>query len=177
MVFAFWPSPCWPHGFTDKYDREIQRSVKRWWPDLPFWKLWKAQLYQESRLDPKAVSPVGARGLAQFMGPTWRDVSKEMGFAGSPHDDVAIEAGAFYMAKLRRSWKAERTGLERNQLAQASYNAGLGNVLKAQRFCGDARLWVTVQECMHLVTGEKNAHETKTYVTRIHRWWREMELE
>jgi len=149
--------------------------VKRWWPDLPYWRLWKAQLYQESRLDPRAVSPVGARGLAQFMPATWDDVTRALGAHGSPHDELAIDAGAYYMAKLRRIWREDRSVLEKNELAQASYNAGAGSVLKAQRFCGGARLWRTVRECLHLVTGPRNAQETKTYVARIERWWREME--
>lgn len=165
------------YAFSPKYDPQIQSAVKRWWPDLPTWKLWKAQLYQESKLDPKAVSPVGARGLAQFMPGTWNDVASQMGVTGTPHDDTAIEAGAYYMAKLRATWKRDRAPIDRHDLAAASYNAGTGNVLKAQRFCGDANLWAAVGECMHLVTGEKNADETKTYVTRIHRWWREMEMQ
>lgn len=177
LVCVSWPSPCWPHGFTDKYDREIQQAAKRWWPNLPHWKLWKAQLYQESRFNPAAISPAGARGLAQFMPATWNDVVRQMGIAGSPHDDIAIDAGAYYMAKLRRVWTSDRAQLERNELAQASYNAGAGNILKAQRLCGDARLWHTIQECLSLVTGPRNAAETKTYVVRIARWWREMELQ
>lgn len=177
LVFVSWPSPSWPHGFTDRYDRAIQQSVKRWWPDVPSWRLWKAQLYQESRLDPAAVSPLGARGLAQFMPATWGEVSGELGIVASPHSELAIDAGAYYMAKLRRIWKADRTALERHELAQASYNAGAGNILKAQSFCGDARRWSGVRECLHLVTGARNADETKTYVTRIARWWREMEMQ
>jgi len=150
--------------------------VKRWWPDVPYWRLWKAQLYQESRLDPAAVSPAGARGLAQFMPGTWRDMTRELAFEGSPHDDVAIDAGAYYMAKLRRIWAAERTTLQRHELAQASYNAGAGNILKAQKLCGDARLWPAVRMCLADVTGAKNARETTTYVERIARWWRALEL-
>lgn len=162
-----------------KYDFEIKKAAKRWWPDLP-WKLWKAQLYQESRLDPSAISPVGARGLAQFMPATWNDVVQQLDFdtGTSPHDpDYAIEAGAYYMAKLRQTWKRDRGPFERNVLAQAAYNAGTGNILKAQRLCGDARLWPGIAPCMPKVTGEKNAHETQTYVQRIDRWWKQMELE
>ncbi len=150
--------------------------MKRWWPDIPSWKLWKAQLYQESRLDPDAVSHVGARGLAQFMPGTWSEIAIERGVTASPHSDIAIDMGAYYMAKLRRTWRAERSNLERHELAQASYNAGVGNILKAQKFCGAARTWGAVQECLHLVTGRRNADETKIYVIRIGHWWREMEL-
>lgn len=80
------------------------------------------------------------------------------------------------MAKLRRTWRRDRAILERNELAQASYNAGTGNILRAQAYCGGARLWPAVRACLPLVTGAQNAHETVTYVERIQRWWREMEL-
>ena len=33
---------------------------------------------------------------------TWDDVTRELGVQGSPHGDLAIDAGASYMAKLRR---------------------------------------------------------------------------
>jgi hypothetical protein len=107
---------------------------------------------------------------------TWADVMRDLGVSAAPHEDIAIEAGAYYMAKLRRTWRVERTGLESNELAQASYNAGAGNILKAQKFCGNARLWPAIRECLPLVTGERNARETRTYVERIEKWWREMEL-
>lgn len=171
-----WPSPCWPVSFTDKYDGTINSAVKRWWPDVPFWKLWKAQLYQESRLDPKAVSPVGARGLAQFMPATWNDIMRQMGTVGSPDEDIAIEAGAFYMAKLRRMWKADRSALEKHDLAAASYNAGAGSILKAQTRCNDARLWSGIAPCLEVITGPQFSRETRTYVERIDVWWKQMEL-
>ncbi len=140
------------------------------------WKLWKAQLYQESRLDPAAVSPAGARGLAQFMPATWADVARKLDLKGSPHDEIAIDAGAYYMAKLRAAWRRDRSPQERNQLAQASYNPGMGNILKAQAYCGGARDWRAVRTCLPLVTGAGHAQETITYVARIERWWRKMEL-
>lgn len=107
---------------------------------------------------------------------TWKEVSLSLGINGSPHDEIAIEAGAYYMARLRHVWAVERTSLQRNALAQASYNAGAGNIIKAQKLCGNARLWETVAVCLHMVTGQKNAAETRTYVARIAAWWREMEL-
>lgn len=150
--------------------------MKRWWPDVPHWKLWKAQLYQESLLDPGAVSPAGARGLAQFMPQTWAEIASELGLDGGPHHEHAIEAGAYYMAKLRQIWRAERTALERHELAQASYNAGAGSILKAQRYCGNARAWSAISACLPRVTGARNASETRTYVERISIWWRKMEV-
>lgn len=173
------PSPSWSASFSRKYDFAIEKAAKRWWPDLP-WKLWKAQLYQESKLDPKAVSPVGARGLAQFMPGTWNDMIRQMNLesGASPHDpDAAIEAGAFYMAKLRNTWRRDRDAFQRNDLAAASYNAGTGNILKAQTGCKDARLWPDIAPCLIEVTGEQFSHETRTYVSRIATWWKQMELE
>lgn len=177
---ALWPSPCWSAPFfTDRYDGEIARAVGLWWPDYPFPLAWKAQLYQESLLDPAAVSPVGARGLAQFMPATWAEVSKAMGWGlVSPHvARYAIEGGAYYMARLRRGWSSPRPQDDRHKLAQASYNAGAGNLLKAQRLCGNAVLYAAIIPCLERVTGPRNAHETRTYVERIARWWAMLEAQ
>lgn len=161
---------------VDKYDKDIKESVGKFWPDFPFWKAWKAQLYQESRFDPNAISPVGARGLAQFMPATWQEVSQELGYGMvSPHiAKYAIEAGAYYMAKQRRFWRAADDP-DRHHLAQASYNAGAGNIKKAYRLCpklGDATV---ILVCLPRVTGARNARETQTYVTRIETYWKKLE--
>ncbi len=160
----------------DKYDGRIQAAVATWWGDYPHWRAWKAQLYQESRLDPAAVSPVGARGLAQMMPGTWDDLRRELRLGSlSPHHEVAIEAGAYYQAKLRRAWSAPRPALDRNQLGQASYNAGMGNLIKAQKLCGGRALYAEIIPCLEAVTGPKNSHETRTYVQRIARYWAMLE--
>jgi len=152
----------------DRYDREINRAVATYWPDYPRPAAWKAQLYQESRLDPRAVSPVGAAGLAQMMPGTWGDLTRELRLgAVSPHHAIAIDAGAYYMAKLRRMWRAGRDPADRQPLAQASYNAGAGNIIEAQRVCNGARLWAGIAVCLDEVTGTAHARETTTYVARI----------
>ncbi len=46
--------------FPSRYDAQIRAAVERHWADHPDWLAWRAQLYQESRLRPEAVSPVGA---------------------------------------------------------------------------------------------------------------------
>ena len=144
----------------------------------PGWVWWRAQLWQESRLSPTAESPVGARGLAQFMPGTWRDVTRAMGWGLVSRDDacLAAEAGAFYMARLQRGWSSPRPQVERHRLAQASYNAGMGHILAAQRACGGSRDWAEIAPCLPAVTGPRNAAETTGYVAAIARWCAIMEV-
>lgn len=161
-------------SFAD-YDVLIEASVRNWWADYPDWLTWKAQLYQESRLDPDARSSVGASGLAQFMPATWAEISGELGHAGVDARDAnyAIDYGAYYMAKLRRFWRSLRPAEDRQALAQASYNTGTGNVLRAQKLCGGALHWPEISPCLHLVTG-RVADQTITYVARIRLWRQEL---
>jgi len=148
---------------SSKYDFQIRQAVHAWWPAYPFPAAWKAQLYQESRLDPAAVSPAGAAGLAQFMPGTWAEISRELRLPPglSPHHAWAIEAGAYYMAKLRAQWSAPRPAEDRHRLAQASYNAGLGHLLDAQRRCGGPPEYEAIVACLPRVTGRHSA-ETRS---------------
>jgi len=156
-----------------QYDADIAKAVSRWWGVYDYPLAWKAQLYQESLCNPRAVSPAGAKGLAQFMPATWRDMEARFGVRASAHSDIAIDYGAYFMAKQMRIWKAKRPQHERWRLGLTSYNAGAGNIIKAQTKCDGAALWSQIKYCLHLVTG-RHASETKTYVTRIERWWQEL---
>jgi len=180
MVSGSLLSPCFsaPLLNNHQYDESIQSSVKRYWAGYPDWKWWKAQLYQESLLEPTARSHVGAEGIAQFMPATWRQVSKQMGYRSiSPRDaKYAIAAGAFYMAQLKRSWKAKRPEMDRHFLAAASYNAGMGNILHAQDRCGNKSLYKEIIACLPQVTG-RHSRETITYVERIQKWYHILETE
>lgn len=85
-----------------------------------------AQLKAESNWDPKAVSPVGAKGLAQFMPATW----KEFGDGGDPFNPKdAIAAQGRYMKHLKNIVKPHAKG-DKNlvELTLAAYNAGPGKV-------------------------------------------------
>ena len=170
LVFA----SCSAWSFPSDYDKDIKQAAERYMPGYD-WRLWKAQLYQESLLDPSAVSPVGARGLAQFMPATWAEVSRQLGMSGiSPHMATpAINAGGYCMGKEIKMWSAPRPAADRYSLAAASYNAGAGNLLKAQRECGGANSYNGIVECLPLVTGH-HSNETKTYVQRIWSYWLEM---
>lgn len=133
---------------------------------------YKAQLYQESRLKPSARSPVGAAGVAQFMPGTWKEMVNRFGYdkTSTPYDTkLAIEAGARYMRLQRMQWSSPRPQQDRQYLAQASYNAGLGNMLKAQRKCEMAVLYSDIIKCLPMITGH-HSKETITYVERISRW-------
>lgn len=160
--------------FSAAYDAEIREASAQYLPAWD-WRWWKAQLYAESGLDPAAVSPVGARGLAQIMPATNREISRALGLGlVSPHDAAyAIEAGAYYMARQRAAWTSQRPESERRRLAQASYNAGLGHILGAQKAClasgaSPCRDWPQLALYLGQVTGV-HANETRGYVTRIER--------
>jgi len=162
--------------YPDRYDRDIEQAADMYLPGVD-WRLLKAQYYQESRLDPAAVSPVGAAGIAQFMPGTWAEVSRQIGSGQiSPHmAEPAIEAGAYYMAQLRKRWSAPRSEADRHSLALASYNAGLGNILKAQKLAGGAPDYAQIIKRLPEVTG-RHAKETTTYVMRIWGYWTQMLL-
>lgn len=157
---------CLALSWPDKYDWQIYKAAKAHLPGVD-WRLYKAQLVQESSLNANAVSYAGAKGLAQFMPGTWHDVSKQLGFAGSPFEPhLAIPAGAFYMSQLRYKWRWPRPEFDRYNLALASYNAGFGNVLNAQKRCNNAVLYAEIIACLPLVTGEHSV-ETISYVGRV----------
>ncbi|MEJ5977276.1 lytic transglycosylase domain-containing protein [Novosphingobium sp. PS1R-30] len=82
--------------------------------------LLEAVVWQESRWNTGAVSPVGARGLTQLMPGT----ARQMGV--NPHDPSAnLEGGARY---LRLQLDAFEGDLEK---ALAAYNAGPARVVRA----------------------------------------------
>lgn len=149
---------------------------RRWPRELQYPALYVGQLYQESLCDAAAVSPAGARGLAQIMPGTWADLRRRLGIAAgvSPHDPISIDAGAAYMRQRWDGWTAPRPPMRRWELALASYNAGFGNILAAQRACAGAVSWSDMAPCLPSITGQRNAHETVTYVQRTRRWSSEL---
>jgi len=166
---------AWPARFAacEPYRTDIADAVHTYWGAFRYPDAWAAQLYQESLCDPSAVSPVGAAGLAQFMPATWREAQSHFGIRASPHDDIAIEAGAWYMMRMMAVWRSPRPQVERWRLALASYNAGAGNIIRAQSECGGARDWDAILPCLPDVTGH-HARETTAYVVRIEYHWQAM---
>lgn len=140
------------------------------------WRLWKAQIKAESAFNPLAKSPVGAMGLSQIMPQTFKEIGEKSGIAGSAFDpEVNLMAGAWYMARMRNTFKAPRPEHEKHNLAAASYNAGVGNIIRAQQLAGNPAEWQPVADKLHLVTG-RHARETRDYITKINRYYRAMLL-
>jgi hypothetical protein len=82
-------------------------------------------IWVESRFDPKAKSPAGARGLMQLMPSTAAYLAKRMG-EQTPRaydPEFNVRAGALYLAEMKEKFGDE-------QLAVAAYHAGPGNVKK-----------------------------------------------
>jgi hypothetical protein len=169
----------WASLFPDDWDGEFRSATEVFLPLGTDWRLLKAQCWQESRLQPLAVSPVGAFGLCQFMPGTASEVGSAI---NAPLDsfwlpEVSIRAAGFYMGRLHRTWSAPRPAMDRYMIAAASYNAGAGHLIKAQRLCGGGNLYGQIIPCLPQVTGHHSA-ETIDYVEKIiGRWWPRMLLE
>ena len=158
---------------TSRFDESIKISAEQYLPDWD-WRLYRALLMAESGLDPEARSRAGARGIAQFMPRTWLEVTDALGVRGEPEaPGLAIPAGAYYLARQWDIWTAPRPVQDRICLAMASYNAGAGSLLRAQRVVGGKNLYSEIIQGLPDVTGH-HARETITYVQRIWRYYVEM---
>jgi len=149
-----------------EYDKYFKESALL----LPLgtdWRLLKSQCYQESRLVPTAVSPVGAFGLCQFMPSTAKYMKKRYGSLSNFWlPETSIRASALYMNQLNKYWSSDRPIMDRYMLALASYNAGAGNVSKAQKKCSNNILYAEIIKCLPQVTG-RYSKETIQYVQLI----------
>lgn len=91
-----------------------------------------AQLDAESGWNPRALSPAGAQGLAQFLPSTWASEGVDGDGDGTadpfnPADAIASQAA--YLCKLLAAVTADpQLAGDRLELALAAYNAGLGAV-------------------------------------------------
>lgn len=93
------------------------------------WRLLSSLCYQESKFNPDALSFGGAYGMMQFMpntGPTYGV------FPDSP-PDVQIMGGAKKLAADYKFWMKIPDDFQRKKFSMASYNAGKGHILDAQR--------------------------------------------
>lgn len=113
-----------------KYDLIIRDAVEKHFPELlqglgAIAHLWiRAQIWQESRMNPLAVSPAGARGLMQLMPETAVGIGIKNVF--DPVDNIT--GGVRYMAQQWRHLDEVPDQVERLRFALASYNGGRGYI-------------------------------------------------
>lgn len=129
-----------------------------------------AQCVQESgfRLDPNAQSWADARGVCQLLKTTGGDfgIAPEHLYLAKEN----IQGGARALRRCIKLFWPRETRMQALRLAQACYNSGGGNVIRAQVKCGGALQWEDIAPCMHMVTG-RHAAETIHYVNIIPKWY------
>ncbi len=108
------------------------------------WRLVAAQIYQESRFDPKNKSWVGAQGLFQIMPAT----AKGLGIVDATDPEQSIRGGLKYMNQLAGHYSDISDPIERYRFALAAYNSGFGHVDDARKLTRasgkDASVWKDV---------------------------------
>ena len=139
------------------------------------WKWFKAQAWTESLIDPAATSPVGAMGIMQLMPGTSQEMATKLKLENKPRDpEFNIRAGIAYDKRCWNIWKKEE-GVERLRFMFASYNAGAGHIIKAQRLATVKDKWVSVGMCLPAITGKDHSWETLNYVRRIERAYKQLQ--
>lgn len=147
---------------SDRWDGQFRRWTVHWFGDTVDWRQFKAQAMTESALRPHVCSHVGACGLMQIMPGTAAQLGVD-----PLRPRQAIMGGIRYDRQLYDKWRAPRPHGERLAFTYASYNAGLGHVLRWQRRAlrvldCDANRWPCLLPLVWT--------EPRQYVERIGRW-------
>ncbi|MCW8127368.1 transporter substrate-binding domain-containing protein [Microbulbifer halophilus] len=122
-----------------RYQQERLRTVDRLSPYDPIvrriadradrdWRMIIAQMYQESRFNPKAKSFAGARGLMQVLPRT----ARQMGVSNLFEPENGIRAGISYLGWLEDRFPRDLPFDQRIYFTLAAYNAGHGHVRDAR---------------------------------------------
>ncbi len=160
-----------PRDPADRYDDTFRKATKRSFGPAFDWRVFKAQGMAESNLDPAAKSRVGARGLMQLMPNTFREIASanaDLDLINDPERN--IEAGIAYDRRLWLRWENDSIVDDRRRFMFASYNAGRGTLLSAQRHARERRLdprqWDNIEKIAASVPRWRHG-ETLDYVRKI----------
>ncbi len=111
------------------------------------WRLLAAQIFKESRFDPKAKSWAGAIGLMQVLPVT----AREHNITNLEDPRENLKAAVLHLQWLEERWnKLINDEEERSKFVMASYNVGHGHVFDARRLAAkyneDPNLWENVAQ-------------------------------
>ena len=177
MLWQAAPVESTPTGYArynrfTQYDGYFSKYSKRYFGVGFDWRYFKAQAVAESHLRDDARSAVGATGLMQIMPATFEEIrQKHPAIEGAlEHPQWNIAAGIWYDRRNFVAWTADRTFDDRLKFMFGSYNAGRGNILRAQRSALqeglNGTLWASIEQRLPSVTGSRS-RETVAYVSRI----------
>jgi membrane-bound lytic murein transglycosylase F len=145
------------------------------------WRLIAAMAYQESHWNPNAVSPTGVKGMMMLT----RATASDMGIAERTDAEQSINGGARYFANLLSRIPARIQHPDREWMALAAYNIGLGHLEDAriltQREGYNPDLWIDVKKHLPLLRQKKyykttrygysRGNEAVNYVENIRRYY------
>ena len=121
-------------GQLSPYDPLVKKYATMYELD---WRLVTAQMYQESRFDPRVRSWVGALGLMQVMPRT----AKELGVGDVRQPEVGIHAGVKLLSRYGATYREpEISEQDRLHFTLAAYNCGPGHVADGRRLAADLKL-------------------------------------
>lgn len=160
------------YNSVTRYDNYFSKYTKHHFGPAFDWHHFKAQAIAESRLKENAKSHVGAIGLMQIMPATYTEISKRYRYikGNSSSPKWSIAAGIYYNRSIWNLFKAKRPFQDRLDFTFGAYNAGKGNIIKAQKHAKrlelNPDLWLSIEQTLPKVTG-KHSKETLSYVKKI----------
>ncbi|MBY0488833.1 MAG: transglycosylase SLT domain-containing protein [Gemmatimonadaceae bacterium] len=171
LLFVSSAAQAQPRAAADRYDDAFRKAAKRQFGPAFDWRVFKAQGMAESNIDPTARSGVGARGVMQLMPMTFREVaSKNPELTRIDDAESNIAAGVAYDRTLWLRWAQDSIEADRLPFMFASYNAGRGTLLQAQKRARaeqlDPRAWPSIERVAPTVPRWRHT-ETLGYVKRI----------
>lgn len=131
-----------------RYRQAFQRAQAKTGID---WRLLAALAYQESKWDPLATSYTGVRGIMMLT----EDTADHLGVRNRLDAEESIDAGARYLADLMERLPASVRAPDRQWLALAAYNLGMGHLSGARQFAvglkRDANSWYEMKKVLPLL--------------------------
>lgn len=172
---------------TKSFHRDIAQRLPRFQGDFEHksreqgldWRLLAAISYQESKWDPKAVSPTGVKGLMMLT----QGTASMMGVKNREHPGQSIEGGSAYFKQILDKVPASVPEPDRTWMALAAYNMGPGHMIAARkltaRLKGDPNSWLDVsrnlrqlaQENRSKGKGAPDVGQALHYVQQVRRYY------